>query len=93
MEITLHFHRLPDLPTLHAALRSIQPPFAVEIQQDDRYHELIDCETVADLFDFLRSEEYGVSPHEPFTIEVEEVEPEPDDSWNDHPSLTAAERQ
>lgn len=99
--LTLQFDSLPPLEALQHELRSLTAPFSVEITQGvvhgpggltvDQYHELIDCETVEDLYDFLHHSEYGPAD-KPLTIEIEEVELEPAETWNDHPSLTPSER-
>lgn len=99
MEQTFSFDRLPSLDALEAALHSLEPPFAVEVRQGVRhgagmrfyaYHEFIDCNSVDDLYDFLGCCENGVSPSEPFSMDVEEIRDYCDD--HDHPSLSAAER-
>ena len=102
MQQLFSFNSLPDLPTLRRRLWHMRPPFSIEIRQSIErvalsgdahcYHELIDCDTVQDLCDFLHCDEYGVAPGEPFTVDVEEIESEPDHTWNDHPSLSISER-
>ena len=55
------------------------------------YHEFLDCDTIAELHAFICTGDYAVNDNEDFTVIIEEINPPPDDG-DDHPSLTAAER-
>jgi hypothetical protein len=79
MQKNIRFQSIPSLAELRSQLAPLAPPFSVEIRQGvvhgpgcsvDRYCEFIDCETVAELHDFLCDDECGVSSNEPFTIDV-----------------------
>lgn len=86
------FDRLPDYEGLKAAFSAVDFPISVEISQEGGYYELIDCETVSDLYDFLVHDELGIEPPEPFAIDYETVCDEPEETWETHPSLTVNER-
>lgn len=97
MEQTLTFSALPSLDALDAAIY-LSAPFAAEIRQGVRlgpegmrfhaYHEFIDCNSVEELHDFLTCSENGPGSDQPFTVDIEEIR----DCADDHPSLSAAER-
>lgn len=79
MQKNIRFQSIPSLAELQSQLALLTPPFSAEIRQGvvhgpgcsvDRYCEFIDCETVADLHNFLCDNECGVLPWEPFTINL-----------------------
>ena len=93
MERTLFFTAHPSEEELNVLAKGLQGPFSVEIEQEtnEDYHELLDCDTIAELHAFMCAGDYAVSDNEDFTVVIEEINPPPDDD-DDHPSLTAAER-
>ena len=102
METTLFFSSYPSQEELEEKAKGLQGPFSVEIRQTapgtfpnpfDRflYHEFLDCDTIAELHAFMCTGDYAVNDNEDFTVIIEEIDWEPDDD-DDHPSLTAAER-
>jgi hypothetical protein len=92
MEKTLFFTACPSQEELEEEAKGLQGPFSVEIQSLDKfYHELLDCDTIAELHAFMCTGDYAVSDNEDFMVTIEEIDWEPDDD-DDHPSLTAAER-
>ena len=93
MERTLLFTAHPSEEELNVLAKGLQGPFSVEIKQEanEDYHELLDCDTIAELHAFMCTGDYAVSDNEDFTVVIEEINPPPDDDDN-HPSLTAAER-
>ena len=92
MERTLFFTEHPSQEKLEEEAKGLQGPFSVEIQSLDKfYHELLDCDTIAELHAFMCTGDYAVNDNEDFTVVIEEINPPPDDD-DDHPSLTAAER-
>jgi hypothetical protein len=90
MEVTLYFESHPTIEGLKEELKNLQPPYSVEIRQNP-IHEFLDCDTVEELHAFMCTGDYAVNDDEDFVVEVEEINPPPDDD-RDHPSLTAAER-
>lgn len=102
MDKTLHFKHFPTIEVLCSAVGDLPPPFSIEISQKvmkthagrsfpvSFYHEIIDCDTVQDLHDFLCDEETGLPDGGPFTIVIGPADEE--DDFGDHPSLTASER-
>ena len=103
MEKTLFFTAHPSEEELNVLAKGLQGPFSVEIRQawtvsapppgirNPVYHELLDCDTLAELHAFMCTGDYAVNDNEDFTVIIEEINPPPDDD-DDHPSLTAAER-
>jgi hypothetical protein len=90
MEVTLYLEAHPTIEKLKEELRNLQPPYSVAIHQDP-IHEFLDCDTVEELHAFMCAGDYAVDDNADFMVEVEEINPPPDDDC-DHPSLTAAER-
>lgn len=84
------FGSLPTLEELRQQLSSLSGPFSIQIEQDGPrpryYNDIIDCDTVDELHEFLAEE---LDSDIEFTLDIEEVRP---DDFNDHPSLTAQER-
>lgn len=84
------FDSLPSLEELRQALANLSGPFSIELEQDGphpRYlNDIIDCDTVDELYGFLVEE---LDPNTEFTLDIEEVRP---GDFDDHPSLTAQER-
>jgi hypothetical protein len=99
MDKTFQFQSLPTLEELASAIGDLPPPYSVEIQQGMKgsyafpypYHEFIDCDNAEELHDFLCDDEHGIAPGRPFTVIVESIGVDESDD-NDHPSLTASER-
>ena len=87
------FESLPTLQEFTSRLQHLQPPFSCDIRQGD-VAELIDADTIKDVYDFLveQYEDCELDCSQPFTIDIEEIRPEPEEIWNTHPALTPEER-
>ena len=106
MDKTIQFQHFPTIEALSEAIGDLKPPYSVEIIQEVMktyggrtifafsYREIIDCDTINDLHDFLCDEELGLPESGPFTIVIGPAEEEDEDfdDDDDHPSLTAVER-
>jgi hypothetical protein len=90
MEAILYCDRHPTVEELKGKLKNLQPPYSVEIRQNPLY-ESLNCDTVEELHAFMCTGDYAVNDDEDFVVEVEEINPPPDDD-RDHSSLTAEER-
>lgn len=102
MDKTIEFQSFPTSEEFSAAIGDLPPAYSVEIRQGMKrspgglysfpypYHEFFDCDTIEELYDLL-CEDYhpSLSRREPFTVIIESVGV---DSQDDHPSLTASER-
>ena len=91
MNQLFHFQSLPSLSDLQRRLWHLQPPFSCDIRQGETT-ELIDADTAGDLHEFLTHEDYGIVTDQPFTVDIEEIKDDPENSWDEHPALTIAER-
>lgn len=92
MQKAVSFDSLPDLDQFEKELECFSFPASIEAIQTGRY-ELLDSETVEDLYDFLFDISNGIDPKQPFLLDISDCnEVYDDESWADHPSLTIAER-